>query len=150
MFQDSLHLAAALLGNDYIPSQVFDRVFSNIKLVNKRKDTNERHRRIRSLLTYLATRPTSPATEVALLVMLLTYLPTAVQGAGTVAVLLSRDGARHAAQCGNAVAGDLQRGGQLQAGQPPVLLSARHRPASLVLGRVPRSPPPRLAAGHPS
>ena len=37
-----LHLLAALTGNDYIPPEVFDKVFLNIKLVTKRRDMTER------------------------------------------------------------------------------------------------------------
>ena len=49
-----LHLLAALLGNDYIPPQVFEKIFLNIKLPKKSKDGSERHRRIKGLLLYLA------------------------------------------------------------------------------------------------
>ena len=54
-----LHLVAAFIGNDYIPPEIFDRVFMNIKLVSKRRDMSERHRKIRSLLACLS-RETCP------------------------------------------------------------------------------------------
>ena len=49
-----LQLVAAFIGNDYISPEIFDKVFMNIKLVNKRRDMSERHRKIRSLLTCLS------------------------------------------------------------------------------------------------
>ena len=47
-------LAAALIGNDYLAPEIFDKVFMNIKLVSKRRDMTERHRKIRSLLACLS------------------------------------------------------------------------------------------------
>ena len=49
-----LQLAAALIGNDYLAPEIFDKVFMNIKLVSKRRDMTERHRKIRSLLACLS------------------------------------------------------------------------------------------------
>ena len=49
-----LQLAAALIGNDYQAPEIFDKVFMNIKLVSKRRDLTERHRKIRSLLACLS------------------------------------------------------------------------------------------------
>eukprot|EP00092_Neocalanus_flemingeri_P002070 GFUD01002209.1.p1 GENE.GFUD01002209.1~~GFUD01002209.1.p1 ORF type:complete len:659 (-),score=134.82 GFUD01002209.1:7-1983(-) len=52
--QDLLHLFASLMGNDYIPPQVFEKIFMNIKLPKKTKDASERHRKIKGLLLYLS------------------------------------------------------------------------------------------------
>ena len=52
--QELLHLFASLMGNDYIPPQVFENIFANIKLPKKTKDTTERHRKIKGLLLYLS------------------------------------------------------------------------------------------------
>ena len=49
-----LHLFASLMGNDYIPPQVFEKIFMNIKLPKKTKDASERHRKIKGLLLYLS------------------------------------------------------------------------------------------------
>jgi len=51
---DLLHLFASLMGNDYIPPQVFEKIFMNIKLPKKTKDASERHRKIKGLLLYLS------------------------------------------------------------------------------------------------
>jgi len=51
---DLLHLFASLMGNDYIPPQVFEKIFINIKLPKKTKDASERHRKIKGLLLYLS------------------------------------------------------------------------------------------------
>ena len=51
---DLLYLCAALIGNDYIPPWVFDKVFMNIKLVNKNSEMTERHRKIKSLFKYMS------------------------------------------------------------------------------------------------
>jgi len=49
-----LHLLASLMGNDYIPPQVFERIFQNIKLPGRSQDGTERHRKIKGLLLFLA------------------------------------------------------------------------------------------------
>lgn len=52
--KELLYLCAALIGNDYIPPWVFDKVFMNIKLVNKNSEMTERHRKIKSLFKYMS------------------------------------------------------------------------------------------------
>jgi len=52
--QELLHLFASMMGNDYIPPQVFEKIFANIKLPKRTKDTTERHRKIKGLLLYLS------------------------------------------------------------------------------------------------
>ena len=52
--KELLYLCAALIGNDYIPPAVFDKVFMNIKLVNKNSEMTERHRKIKSLFKYMS------------------------------------------------------------------------------------------------
>merc|ERR1719153_363508 len=51
---DMLQVLAALMGNDYISPQEFEKIFTNIKLPRKSKDMSERHRKIKGLLLYLA------------------------------------------------------------------------------------------------
>ena len=80
-----LHLLAALTGNDYIPPEVFDKVFLNIKLVTKRRDMTERHRKIRSLLVYLS----KERSVAAALAKLLSFMPEAERAKARAKVLES-------------------------------------------------------------
>jgi len=59
-----LHLFATLNGNDYVPSQVFDLLLSKIKKPAKKKNVNERQRRISALITLFSDKKWDVSTAI--------------------------------------------------------------------------------------
>ena len=84
---DLFHLVAVVIGNDYFPPHVFENIFSNIKLVTKRRDVTDRHRKIKSFLQYLS----HAKSAVTVINRLVSFLPPAERDKVRTKVLNSMD-----------------------------------------------------------